>query len=79
MFDAFPALARALDALPRLDLGDGVHHRVEDQQGGGMAGLVFAHRLEHGNIRPFGGIRRRGVFLQHAAHAIAQGAQLFGG
>ncbi len=40
-----------------------------------MAGLVIAHRLKHGYVRPFGGVRRRRVLLKHAAHAFANGAQ----
>ena len=40
-----------------------------------MAGLITAHRLENGEIRPFAG-RRRTVSLEHQRHLIAQGAEL---
>jgi len=39
-------------ALACLDLIDRGRHGIEGQQRGRMPGLIIAHRLEHGNIRP---------------------------
>src|SRR5580700_2754613 len=61
-----------------LDLADGVDHGVERQKRGGVARLVVAHRLEHGDIGPLAVLRRRAVFLEHLAHGLAQRAQLVG-
>src|SRR5271156_1985510 len=50
------------------DLADGVDHGVEGQKRGGVARLVVAYRLEHGDIGPLAVLRRRAVFLEHFAH-----------
>ena len=48
------ACARLLSAL-RLDLVDRRHHRIEGEQGRGVARLVVAHRLQHRDVGPFAG------------------------
>src|SRR6202158_3604660 len=49
------------------DLVDGVHHRVESQQSGGMPGMVITYRLQYLQIGPFA-FGRRAVVLQHFPH-----------
>jgi len=59
-------------------LSQRIGDRVERQQGGGVASLIVANRLEHGKFRPFA-VWRRAVGFQHARHAVAQLIQLPGG
>ena len=61
-------------AVGRLDFSDRIDHRIEGQQRRGVARLVVAHRLQHGDVGPFA-LRRRAVFLQHLADGLAQLAQ----
>ena len=75
---ALTAPARLASRLARGDLRQRIGDRVERQQGGGVASLVVAHRLEHGEFGPFA-VRRRTVRLQHPDHAVAQSVELLGG
>src|SRR5262249_7525632 len=63
--------AVGLDLLDRRDDG------IKGEHGRSVAGLVVAHRLEHGDVPPFAA-RRLTAFLQHSTYGFAQIAQ-FGG
>ena len=67
-------LRRLLLRFLGLDLIERRHHGIEGEHGRGMARLIVAHRLEHGDVGPFAG-GRRAVLLQHLAHGLAQLAQ----
>src|SRR4029079_4937792 len=66
---------RSIGGAPRLDLSDGIFDRIEHQEGRGMACLVVAYRLEHGEIAPLAA-RGRPSSLQHVAHGGTDCAQL---
>src|SRR4249920_963277 len=63
-------------AAPGLNLADGIDYRVEGEQGRGVARLVVAHRLEHGDVGPLAVARRLAVLLEHLAYGLPQRAQL---
>src|SRR4029078_12559169 len=67
--------ARSIGGAPGLDLSDGVLDRIEHEEGRGMACLVVAYRLEHGEIAPLAA-RGRPSSLQHVAHGGTDLTQL---
>src|SRR4029450_7043073 len=66
---------RSLGGASRLDLGDGILDRVKNEESRGMARLVVAYWLKHGEIAPLA-VRGRPSLLQHVAHGGSDCAQL---
>ena len=59
------------DGLLCRDVGNGAKRCLEGQHGGGVAGLVVAHRLEESHILE-AAFRPLAVLLQHGEHGVTR-------